>query len=773
MTTIAFPDHDLDPRKKDKKWILQFAKAAWNNFQMGMPVGSIFYSKANRYDEIRSYAMGKQSTDKYKKELLPEESQDDSYSKISWDPRTDGAVIRNIAVAKIQKAGYNIICTPINADAQDAEDASNAALKAKIMLREAAQKQDPSIAESPQLKQLPGEPEDLQELQMQIDFNPKLVRAKDVEESVQLVLYENEFDKAMDAVAEDLVDFGVGILKEDIDENNKVVLRKVMPGRFICSYTDFSDFRDVYFAGEVNMVKLSALAKVFDEDKVKEIQDKVAGRDGNPSNFGENTLNNNGYDIFKAAVLDLEFITYDKRVTEHNTDDNGNLRISKTNPKNADKDQPKYNAKTIEYVYKCKWVVGTDLLYDYGKADNQKRSVDISTMSKTKMSYHIVAASFHKMKAKGLTEELIPIIDDICRVTYKWRNCLNQMVPNGFDVDIAALENVAMGKGGENMKPKEILDMFFETGIMVSRRSGISMDTNVNYKAIQPIQNDMSDQLKTLMDMVQVSKQALRDITGLNELTDGSTPNPKTLTTIANLANESTNNALYYLVNARTKLLEATAKGVVQRLQIAVKNGPYDGFNKEAGRFITVPKSIADYDYDLMIEDAPTDEQKQIIYSLMTDDIKQGLISHADVIGVIYTKNLKHAAILLSYKVEKNKKAMQEQTLQNTNATAQAQMQSNQAAETVKDQMAEKAHQRKMQELDLIKSWEYETQKLKNQQLDANADKKAITEIMKSDVDMSQMPQQGQPQDPSQQMQQPQQGQQEQPQQPPMAQAQQ
>ena len=240
------------------------------------------------------------------------------------------------------------------------------------------------------------------------------------------------------------------------------------------------------------------------------------------------------------------------------------------------------------------------------------------------------------------------------------------------------------------------------------------MDQNVNSKAINPIANNMSDQLTTLMNMIQASKQALRDITGLNELTDGSTPNPKTLTTIANLANESTNNALYYLVNARKKLLEATAKGVVQRLQIAVKNGPYDGFNKEAGRFVTVPKSIADYDYDLMIEDAPSDEQKQIVYQLMSDDIKQGFISHADVIGVIYTKNLKHAAMLLSYKVEKNKKAQQDQALQNTQATSQAQMQSNQAAEQVKDEMAQKAHERKMELTELEKSWDYKIKELQN-----------------------------------------------------------
>lgn len=738
MTTTpqAFPDHNTDPREKVKKpFMLQMTKACYNNWHTGMPAGSIFMAKAARYAEIRSYAMGRQSVNKYKAELLPEDDNNESWTKISWEPRQDGMVLRNIAVSKLQKAGYNILATPINPAAKDAQDEEYRKAKVKIMLREAVEQQAPELANHPMLKRLPGEAEDLEELQMEIDHNPKFIRAKDIEESVQLVFYENEIDKLWDGISEDIVDYGVGIVADDLDENNKVILRHWKPDNFGCSYSEEPDFSDITWAFQINSTKISDLSKYFDENDITQLVNQVIGKNGNPTNWGSNTIDNNGYDIFKANVMTLYFLSWDKRTIEENRDKNGNLKVSKAKPsKEGTHGNSTYTSKTVEQVYKCKWVVGTDLIYDFGKAENQKRSVTIATMGKTKLPIHIQAASFSNMRATGLTESTISIIDDLCIATYKLRNFRNRMIPNGFDIDLLAIENVAIGAGGQAMTPKEVIQMFFETGVLISRRSGISMDSNVNYKAINAISNNMADQIVSLANDIQMSKQALRDITGLNELTDGSTPNPKTLTTIANFANESTNNALYYLLNARRHLIESVAKGTVQRLQVALKRGAYDGFNRASGRWVTVPKSILDYDYDIMIEDRASEEQKQILYNLMADDIKNGYITHADVVAIIFSNNLKAAAILLSYRVEKNKKKQQLMAMQNTQATAQAQIQSNQMAEQVKLQADAERHRMKLEEIDLTKSWDYLIKQQQVGQANQAAQMKAGTEILKAGI---------------------------------------
>jgi hypothetical protein len=747
MTPLAFPDHYTDPKLKVKPpFMLQFAKAAWHSWSVGMPIGSIFLARAAQYQEERDYAMGRQSIEKHKKELLPEDENDESFSKISWEGRQDGVVLLNIAVSKVQKAGWNILATPINPTAKDAQDEEYAKAKVKIMMRQAMEQQAPELANSPMLKRMPGEADDLDELQMEIDFNPKFVRAKDVEESVQLVFYENEIDKLWDEVSKDVVYHGVGLAKDDLDENNKVVLRKVNPSSFGCSRFYRPDGGDITWAFEIKPTKVSDLSKFFEDSDINRLVTQLQGKNGNPNSLGENRIEFNGYDIYKADVMDLEFISWDKRVTEANTDKLGNLKVAKTKPsaEGKDKDGTTFTAKTVENVYKCKWVVGTDLIYDYGKAENQKRSVNIATMSKTKLSYHIQTTNFHNMRSVGMVNALKSIIDDLNNSTFKLRMLKNRMVPNGFDIDLAAIEDVALGAKGQTMKPKEVINMFFETGVLISRRSGISMDANVNYKAINAISNGMADQLVTLANDIQASKQALRDITGLNELTDGSTPNPKTLVPVANLANESTNNALYQYVNCRRNLVESVAKATIQRLQVALKRGSYDGFNKATGRWITVPDSIMDYDYDIMIEDRPTDEQKQWLFNLVQQDIQQGFLDTSDVITIINTQNVKNAQIQLAYKVKKNKEKQQQMALQNTQATAQAQMQSNQAAELLKDQMAFRAAQRQIIINDNMMSWQYEIAKLKVAQADAAVDKKAVTDILTSGI----MPQGMPPQQP-------------------------
>lgn len=748
MTPLAFPDHYTDPKLKVKKpFMLQFAKAAWHSWSVGMPIGSIFLARAAQYQEERDYAMGRQSIEKHKKELLPEDENDESFSKISWEGRQDGVVLLNIAVSKVQKAGWNILATPINPTAKDAQDEEYAKAKVKIMMRQAMEQQAPELANSPMLKRLPGEADDLDELQMEIDFDPKFVRAKDVEESVQLVFYENEIDKLWDEISKDVVYHGVGLAKDDLDENNKVVLRKVNPSSFGCSRFYRPDGGDITWAFEIKPTKVSDLSKFFEDSDINRLVTQLQGKNGNPNSLGENRIEFNGYDIYKADVMDLEFISWDKRVTEANTDKLGNLKVAKTKPsaEGKDKDGTTFTAKTVENVYKCKWVVGTDLIYDYGKAENQKRSVNIATMSKTKLSYHIQTTNFHNMRSVGMVNALKSIIDDLNNSTFKLRMLKNRMVPNGFDIDLAAIEDVALGaKGQESMKPKEVINMFFETGVLISRRSGISMDSNVNYKAINAISNGMADQLVTLANDIQASKQALRDITGLNELTDGSTPNPKTLVPVANLANESTNNALYQYVNCRRNLVESVAKATIQRLQVALKRGSYDGFNKATGRWITVPDSIMDYDYDIMIEDRPTDEQKQWLFNLVQQDIQQGFLDTSDVITIINTQNVKNAQIQLAYKVKKNKEKQQQMALQNTQATAQAQMQSNQQAELLKDQMAERQKQRQIEIDNNMMAWQYEIAKLKVAQADAAVDKKAVTDILTSGI----MPQGMPPQQP-------------------------
>jgi hypothetical protein len=86
---------------------------------------------------------------------------------------------------------------------------------------------------------------------------------------------------------------------------------------------------------------------------------------------------------------------------------------------------------------------------------DQKRSNDIKKKAKTKLSYTFYAYNFYQMKAQGIMERLIPYLDDYQLTMLKIQNFKNRAVPSGWWIDLAALEKIAMTKGGQDMQPQE------------------------------------------------------------------------------------------------------------------------------------------------------------------------------------------------------------------------------------------------------------------------------------------------------------------------------
>ncbi len=66
---ISFPDENVDPKvKREKPWLLQYARAAFSAYG-DTPFGSIGWRSRDKYEWVKTYAQGRQSTDRYKRIL--------------------------------------------------------------------------------------------------------------------------------------------------------------------------------------------------------------------------------------------------------------------------------------------------------------------------------------------------------------------------------------------------------------------------------------------------------------------------------------------------------------------------------------------------------------------------------------------------------------------------------------------------------------------------------------------------------------------------------
>jgi hypothetical protein len=340
---------------------------------------------------------------------------------------------------------------------------------------------------------------------------------------------------------------------------------------------------------------------------------------------------------------------------------------------------------TRKVVYKCKWLIQTDYMYDWGMSENQIRKP--SSWWDTKLNIQLYSWNFYKMRFAGITERLIPLEDKASLTWFKLQNMSNKLIPYLINIDLNALEGVDFGGGGEKMNPTKVMDFIF-SNFVVPYRSTDLLSQNPNYK---PVSIEASGQLAVFGQLYQELQNTLdmmRQVSGLNELTDGSTPNAKTLVPVANAAMESTNNALYLLSFADKQLIQDLADAIVSKVQIAVKLGKVEGYARALGeetvKFFQISPDISIHEFGIFIEDVPSDfERQQLIQELNIRD-SQGLIEPEDKILVMSTKNLKMASMILAYRIKKRREKLQEFELQKIQEASQGNAMAVQVAEQEK-----------------------------------------------------------------------------------------
>lgn len=728
QATNTYPNQQIDPREKGYDWILQYCKAAWGDSRGYVPNNMLNFGQS-KMNEIREYALGRQSTTKYKKLLNVDEQQDKTWLNIDWTAPSFLTKFREIAISKLVQRRYDINAFAVDPIAKSEEDNYFTEMKVKILMREAAQKAgNQELLNSPVLAAQPGEAQDLEQLKMEEQFGYKHVMSMEAEMAASLTMYQNKFEEKRKRTIENLFDFGIGGYTEYIDENGQVKLRELNPENMVLSYCAKNDFSDLVHWGEVREVYVGDLAPWFTPEQMNQIVQSVAGRFGNPSNFMYGTDYSKYWNRFKVLILDFEFLSWNDYTYKEEVDNRGNVRFGKTKYQDASKlasdkigaipnmvdftmkgqAEPIFMPVTRKVVYKCKWLIQTDYMYDWGMSENQIRKP--SSWWDTKLNIQLYSWNFYKMRFAGITERLIPLEDKASLAWFRLQNMSNKLIPYLINIDLNALEGVDFGGGGEKMNPTKVMDFIF-SNFVVPYRSTDLLSQNPNYK---PVSIEASGQLAVFGQLYQELQNTLdmmRQVSGLNELTDGSTPNAKTLVPVANAAMESTNNALYLLSFADKQLIQDLADAIVSKVQIAVKLGKVEGYARALGeetvKFFKINPNLSIHEFGIFIEDVPSDfERQQLIQELNIRD-SQGLIEPEDKILVMSTKNLKMASMILAYRIKKRREKLQEFELQKVQEASKGNAMAVQVAEQEKRVTLQTQLEVDIARINAEKQWDY------------------------------------------------------------------
>lgn len=694
MTTI-FPSHTIDPKKKNKEWCLQFAQAAWSNWKN-------LATRREDYRLLDDYAQGRQSIDQYKPVMGVNEA-GESWNSLDFTVLPIIPKLLTQATSRLNKAGYNIVATAIDPLAQRELSDYFKDLQAKIKIRQELEKIVPGFSEyTPAAKMKPGEPEDLEELELQQNWTYQHQATIEIEQALDVIFNHNNYWHTRKLCKEDILTYGIGGVKEYVDSNGSIKIRRIKMQGFISSYCEQRDFSDAEYLGEVIELTIADLKQLaqgqFTEEEYEQIANMCKGRYGNPNIYPQHTRLSYGYDNFKVQVLDLEFFSVNEDYYERSENNYGNVVISGAPYGSKSTQTKEYLRTSYKVVYKAMYIVDSKFIFNYGLCTDMKRAKD--ALNDTTMSFHVYAPDMRNMRITSKVGQVMPLADQIQIAWLKLQQAIAEARPKGIQIELGGLEDINYGQGGKKLMPHEVMELFFQKGVLIYRKAD-TQGRETNYRPIEELGNGLGDAAVQWYNTILNHLQLMRDIFGLNEFTDGSSPDPRTLSLVAQMANEGTNNALYPVIEADEHILRSLSSALVLRMSSVVKRHPIEGYTTALGqntmRFFKLSKDISNYEFGIKLENKPTDEQRAEAFAMAQTLAGQGMLELEDFFTIQNTSNLKVAQQIIAYKVRKRQEQKQKEALQMQEANAQVQMQSAAATADQERQTMQMKYQFEMQ----------------------------------------------------------------------------
>jgi len=703
----AFPDQVVpEEEKMSKEYGLQVAQAIEGEWFKNSSGQNRFINNFQNFNRLRLYSRGEQPVQKYKDELAI--NGDLSYLNLDWKPVPILSKFVDIVVNGMTDKGYEI-----KSYAQDPyaiKERTNFAFNAlrdiqhKEQIDQLAQLTGRNFYKSTNPQALPNDPEEL-ELYLQLKYKQSVEIAE--EEVINNVLDFNKYEETKKRLAQDLTVLGIGCVKTGFNLSEGITVDYVNPANIVYSYTDDPNFEDIYYVGEVKNMSLSEVKRQFPwltDKELEEIQ-KYPGRNSFTDStwWAQSTKD-------QVQVLFFEYKTYQDQVFKIKQTDQG---LEKTLEKPDTFDPPPNDnfervGRSIEVLYSGAKVLGLgNNLLEWRLSENMTRPFGDTT--KVNMNYVISAPRMYQGRIESIVSKTIGFADMIQLTHLKLQQVLARMVPDGVYLDVDGLAEVDLGNG-TNYNPAEALNMYFQTGSIVGRSLTQEGDLNRGKVPIQELQtsNGMG-KISSMIQTYQYYLQMIRDVTGLNEARDGTTPAKDALVGLQKLAaansNTATKHILQSLMYLTVRVCENISLRVADMLNFPLtKQTLLSSINTFNTNTLDEIQKLSMHHFGIYLELEPEEEEKAALEQNIQIALQAGNIGLEDAIDLRQIKNNKLANQSLKLRQKKKQELDRAQQLENIQAQAQANAES-----------AEKAAMAEVQKQQAMAQTEIQIEKAKSQ----------------------------------------------------------
>ena len=671
-TNSSFPSQIVsDEEKASLDYGIQVARAIENEwFQEGRS-GNRYVQSYSNFHQLRQYARGEQSVQKYKDELSI--NGDLSYLNLDWKPVAVISKFVDIVVNGMSNKSYDVSTFAQDPFSVKSRTDYAAAVERDMNTKEALMNIQENLgmdfSATGDLQALPESKEEL-DVHMQMTYKQNVEIAE--EEVISNVLAANKYDQIKKRIAYDLAVVGIGASKTRFDKSEGIKVEYVDPAYMVYSYTEDPNFEDIYYVGEIKAITIPELKKQFPNIPDDELQ-RIQNMPGNSQyvtgwgNYDENTV----------QVMYFEYKTYMDQVFKIKKTEQG---LEKTLEKPDTFNPPENDnfervSRTIEVLYTGAKVLGNNYMLDWKMAENMTRPAADTT--KVEMNYCISAPRMYKGRIESIVSRITGFADMIQLTHLKLQQVMSRIVPDGVFLDMDGLAEVDLGNG-TNYNPAEALNMYFQTGSIVGR--SLTQDGELNRGKV-PIQELSSSsgqaKIQSLIGTYQYYLQMIRDVTGLNEARDGSAPDKDALLGLQKMAANASNTATKHLLESLLYLTIRTCENISLKVADVIQNPLTENALTNSISTFNVKTleelmNLQIHDFGIYIQLEPEEEEKALLEQNIQMALQTGAIQLSDAIDIREIKNTKLANQFIKLRQTQKIKLEQEQQQQNIQAQAQA-----------------------------------------------------------------------------------------------------
>jgi hypothetical protein len=515
-------------------------------------------------------------------------------------------------------------------------------------------------------------PEDMDDLKLYFELEHRLPEEIFFEEGLQYIWDDNSASVIKRRLIFDLITAGFAGSKSIMDGNGKIKIKRCIPQNMVYSFSEYDDFRDSSFIGEVTPMKISEVRVMYpnvDEQELYEISQKVKNRQ-TVSRWDEKYRysDTRPYDELTVDVLQFELKTIDTLLYQVKKTSNGSIVVDKKE-KNPERlgDNKEMIDKNIFVIYEGAYVMQSGIMLEWKKQKNMIKPSMPEKMAEAYFSYSIFMPDNYELSNLPMIQRMETSIRQMTLTHMKIQQIVAKMRPAGLMIDIDGLQNISIG-GGKSISPLEIQKIYDQTGNLYYRSS--TEEGQRQTPPVQEIANAGSvQQLQELINIFNYYLNRLREETGINELRDGAAINPRLGNKQLQAGIAASNNATDYIYDSYVSIIENT----MMKCGILLS----DAVSYRVKEYASVVKSdINNRYFDIKVEMLPDDEYKQFLEAMVQTALSGGQIDFETAFNIRNIKNVKLGELYLARATKKKQKELQKQAQQNSEMNAQAQQQS-------------------------------------------------------------------------------------------------